>query len=337
MMRATSLSESLPAEVERSLRQAVEFAFTAGVEASEPAGEVGARDGTPPVEDSVQHLADMLYSMWYAGWSVPAGPLEEKGRTREVGAAIVEALRAAHAGSTRFEDGWVALQVWPTGRILVSRDEERRVLDPLDYVSVDRPGLSPRPGTRVRVVSRHDSVLVQPGYWITYGPQWERRSRATELLRLYWNVGPASAPILVRELTGRLATTGVPYALKLPSDAYGYSRTDAAVLFVPAHVFSSLVPELRRAHAVLAGSLRPDAPPLTRKLEAGLALAEDPGPGESFGSSRCRLIAEALVPAINSKADRDALLGAVIQRFAMAGLNPSRPYLNAPGNQDYKW
>src|SRR5436305_14389954 len=41
-------------------------------------------------------------------------------------------------------------------------------------------------------------------------------------------------------------------------------------------------------------NLKPETPLFTKRLAAGLGFAEDPGNGESFGMSRCRIVAEGL-------------------------------------------
>jgi hypothetical protein len=313
-----TVQHALPAEVETGLRAAIIHVLATHV-------------GQGPV--TVESVASSLYAGWYTGWS-------EVPRSGDIGTGrqFVESLRAAHADSARFEDGWTVLHLWPTGRIVAARAHDRRVLDPIDYVSPDRPGLPPRPGSTVQAVARRDSVTAQPGYWMTFGSRWVHADGGAGRLRLYWNAGAASAPALVREITSRLGATGAPYALKLPSDAQAYGRTDAAVLFLPRGAFDAAVPELRRVHAALAPSLAADTPPLTRRLERGLGLAEDPPPGESYGSLRCRLVAEGLVPELaRDGVGHDALLDAVCRRLREAGISLDRPYLNPPGDRDYAW
>ena len=67
---------------------------------------------------------------------------------------------------------------------------------------------------------------------------------------------------------------------------------------------------------------------MTLPLAPGLAFAEDPGTGESFGTHRCLLLAEAALTA----AERDLQapeerLEVVRERFAEAGTTLDAPHL----------
>jgi hypothetical protein len=97
----------------------------------------------------------------------------------------------------------------------------------------------------------------------------------------------------------------------------------------------ALLPELHRA---TRDGLRESTPMLTKRLAPGLAVAEDPGDGRSFGQHRCQLIAEGLVRAFGAPtAPLSARLQAVIDRFADEGLSSTTPWLK-PGSPDiYRW
>jgi lantibiotic modifying enzyme len=81
-----------------------------------------------------------------------------------------------------------------------------------------------------------------------------------------------------------------------------------------------------------AGGLSRPVPMFTRRLAPGIAIADNPPGGESFGVSRMRLVAEGLADAWrNGPASPTARLRAVTKRFRSAGLDLRRPWLN-PGN-----
>jgi len=83
----------------------------------------------------------------------------------------------------------------------------------------------------------------------------------------------------------------------------------------------------------------PEPAPPSQVIEAGPApvpsgLAEDPGTNESFGMSRCRLVAEALWQAASSgQHSEPQRIEAIRTRFAQAGIAPDRPWLS-PGSRD---
>lgn len=260
-------------------------------------------------------LADLLYARWYcAATEPPAAPHD-----------VSEALRAAHAGSHRLEAGWSAERVSSAGRVLAVRGGEHRVLHPLDYVSPRRPGLPPGVGEPLLAVARREAPEPPAGFWLTVSPGWP--PGAAPLVRVYWNVPVAAAPDLVRELTGNLLDAATPWALKLPADARDHGRPDAAVLYLPRSGFAALAPALAAVARGLGDRLLGHEPPLTLRLLPGVGVAENPGGAESFGSHRCRLIAEGLLDADAALDPREAIRA----RFARAGIDPDRPHLQ-PGS-----
>ena len=79
--------------------------------------------------------------------------------------------------------------------------------------------------------------------------------------------------------------------------------------------------------------LRDEVPAFTRPLAPGVAVGEHlPRLGASFGSTRCRLLAEAIVDAHGL--GLDARLDTVRRRFEVAGLDLDRPYLARPAAGD---
>lgn len=259
-------------------------------------------------------LAEHLYLTWYGApvetVDAPAGLPDDLG----------SALRAAHAGGERWEDGWTVAHAGRDGRLLVVREEERRQLDRWDYLDLARPGVIPAVGATVLAPARRDRA--EGGWWYTHHARWRLDAPDGELVRIYWSIGPADVPLLVRRLSPVLLDLDTPWMLKCALAPAAYHRADAAVLFLSRGALGGLVDMLESAAAALSGVLRDSAPPLTLRAERGVAVADDPGTEESFGEHRCRLIAEGLLAA----RDADALLDAVAERFLSAGIPPDRPY-----------
>jgi hypothetical protein len=142
----------------------------------------------------------------------------------------------------------------------------------------------------------------------------------------------------MRELTGRLNAAGVAFRAKVLSVPAAYFRADAGVLYLARDDFDrtkTLLPEL---HRVLSRHLRPTTPMFTKRLARGLAVAEDPSDGRSFGQHRCELVADGLVRAFESgHTSATARTGAVAERFAEEGLDVTRPWLNSRSGQRYVW
>lgn len=273
-------------------------------------------------------LAEQLYAEWYAAVSIPK-PLQLS-RTLPPMAGM---LRAAHAYPA-WESGWKAERVSSGGRVVAAKGKERRLLSLDEYVCDERPGLPPRPGATISIALRNDGSQLVPGYWITCSPAWQVEPE--DCLRLYWNVGPDGAPALVRHITERL-DPDIGYSLKVPLDPRDYGRTDAAVLYIAEDEFVIAAPQIREIRSAVEGVLFNETPKLCKRLAPGLALAESPRQqDESFGTNRCRLVAEALVDAwLCGRTGQAALLGAICRRFRKADVPPDRPYLVSHDRRDY--
>ncbi len=120
-----------------------------------------------------------------------------------------------------------------------------------------------------------------------------------------------------------LNRAGVAFVLKVVDNPAAFVRCDAAVLYLAGF----LQPELRQVVADCAPHLRATVPAFAKPLAAGVAVGEHRASlGGSFGSSRCRLVAEGIVDAYERRArDLDTRLEAVERRFAASGLSLRRP------------
>lgn len=313
-----------PSEVEAAIREALTLL--------EPEARLSCHQTSERAEDGenavIARWAVLLYAHWYTRSTRRRAAREDSRRPD-----LVATLRAAHADTGRWEEGWIAQRVSSAGRVIAGRNGRRRLLDPVDYLNPGRPGLTPRPGEPVTTCMRRDTLRFQPGFWVTHSVTWPQPDGPGELLRLYWNVDDEGAAGLVAELTRELNELREPYALKCPVARADYTRVDAAVAFMPRRSFQAIRPVLRRVHTRLADQLQADVPPLTRRLAAGLALAENPGGNESFGMKRCRLVAEGVWAA--GTAARDDAVSTVVQSLEEHGIDPRRPHLEPGSEHDY--
>jgi len=266
-------------------------------------------------------LAYRLYVDWYLR-ADPADAGEMLGAARPEDADPVAAYRAAHALDARFEDGWQVIRVSTFGRVQVGDGVTERIVDRADVLGRERVLLPPRPGDAVAVTARRD-IVDESGFWFTFLNGWPEGGRP-EVVRFYWAVRRRGAPALIRLLTTRLPT-GVPAALKVGAAAHLLGRPDAAVLYAGVEDAAALTPLLRLCAGELQDSLAARIPPLTLELSRGLAVAEDPGDGQSFGQHRCGLLVRA-ARSHDHGADDDTLLQAARAALSSAGVDPVNPH-----------
>jgi hypothetical protein len=267
-------------------------------------------------------LTEALYGRAYArrlGWPAPAvttpGPDED----------LVPALSAANPGRERWEAGWQVRQALSTGRVIAERNGGARFLWPGEFIASDAPGTPPRPGARVTVWRPRESATLQPGFYFAFGEAaWEDEAA---ILRVYWNVSPDGAPALTGTVAATMNRWGVPFRYKCLSRRSLYPRTDSAVLYVARRGWRLVRELVMEVQAAVAPHLHPDPPLFARPLARGMSMAEDPGTGDSFGMSRCRMLAEGLWTAWRTghRGTRERL-DAVRQAFARGGVSLDQPW-----------
>ncbi|WP_162940276.1 T3SS effector HopA1 family protein [Gryllotalpicola protaetiae] len=148
---------------------------------------------------------------------------------------------------------------------------------------------------------------------------------APPTVRCYLNVSPDAAPHVFSAVVAGLESRGVAFAAKLLDNPANFGRPDAAVFYTTRADASALVSSASAAwdeHAFGAA-----VPAFTREVAPGIAIADDPGDGVSFGYHRCALIAHGLTAV--GRSDSHERLGAIIDAFLRAGIDPARPHLGA--------
>jgi HopA1 effector protein family len=270
----------------------------------------------------VSSLAAELYSSFYCqGRPVPARWGEPQPFVPDH--SLAAALSSANTGSGSWEGGWT-----------VERIEEPDVVVSTPRLRVRTPagmcrapgGMRPAAAVAVRMPKEH--MRLWPGFYTAMSDAPMDGPFNRGVLRVYWHLTPAGAPALMRTLTARLNALRMPFRLKVADHPARLNRCDGAVLYLAGERFDAARPTLLEAAAELAGHLRPSIPAFTLPLVRGVGLAEHDGGAESFGSHRCRLLAEAIVRAHKSGVDAlDERITVVADHFADHGVTIDAPYL----------
>ncbi|HET7544391.1 MAG TPA: lanthionine synthetase LanC family protein [Polyangiaceae bacterium] len=178
-----------------------------------------------------------------------------------------------------------------------------------------------------------EDTAAQEEYYYAFGEALGDRYEDLVGSRIYLDVGPLAAAEWIHALTSHLNRHRVPFAFKVLRYAEAYRRVDTGVLYVSrrfAGFVASLILDLARA----IGGLRSRTPLFARRLGPGIAFADSPPAGGSFGMDRMRLVAEGLVDAWrDQKHALEERRDAIVARFRWAEVDVNRPWLNA-GNAD---
>jgi hypothetical protein len=209
------------------------------------------------------------------------------------------------------------------------------------------------------------SVVTEDSYW-HHRSSMNGLDGHSDIRRLYFNVKPDYATDLANELTKQLNAAQVDWQYKMPKDLAEFDRPDSAVLYVGKQDYQKvkrIVMDYAQKHPE---AFADGTPALTKTISRGIGVAEEPkqpppvaqtqpgaeGPAQpaatssqpeplpkspggrySFGSSRSRIIADAIMRAPDN-ATKEEILAIVRQRMQAYGLDPDRPWLSRAGEVD---
>ena len=274
------------------------------------------------------HVADELYASFYLrGRPVRIDVTEPTaGRYDE---SFVAALSDANCGSGGWEGGWHLASVDGEGAVVL-RDGLRVRLRAGDW----RPAAGDGGGLEVELPRPKGYRTRAPGFYLARSDADRATSAGVPELRVYFHPTPDGAVTLMATATRLLNDAGLGFVLKIVNDPQLTWRCDAAVLYLRPDDYERALPALRAMVTACARQLQSPEPAFTKPLARGVAIGEHaPDAGPSFGTTRCRLVAEAVVAARRRRRTPQGLLDAVAERFAAGGLDLDRPYLVA-GSED---
>ncbi len=244
---------------------------------------------------------------------------------------FVRSLSEANRGRGSWQGDWTVVERTTTGTW--ARHDGLTVFVPPEHSRSIREASEPASET-IAVLMPKEFLKQLPGFYLAQSDEPFRPSPTDILTRLYWNISAIGAKSLIGSVTSRLNAECIPFQIKVLNNPRLYVRNDAGVLYIAKRELPRASHLLEQVYQDVGRELHPGTPALTKRLAPGLALAEDPQNGESFGLHRCRLLAEALVDAaehgVTGPSDR---LDWVEREFQRSGLDLSRPYLN-PGTAD---
>lgn len=129
-------------------------------------------------------------------------------------------------------------------------------------------------------------------------------SRPAASIRAYVNTSPDSARELAESMPGLLLDRGLEeFSMKFLMGSAHDLRADSSVIYLPPAP-GALDAALELASAYVR---YPDTPLLTLRVTDGVAVAQSPQSGDSFGMTRCRQIAEAFIASHESSGRVDPL------------------------------
>lgn len=238
--------------------------------------------------------------------------------------AFVAAIAQAAERGVSVSQGWTALGPAPQGSVWVGKAGVERAVPGVLVAPSGAPVGSP-----VSVVRQTVVADASPAFVYAFGAEPLEIPRVPTLVRIYFHLHAQSAAAWMAEVVRTLDGAYIPFQAKCPSTPALYDRADGGVIYLAKSHYPLAARRLRESGLLAHVALRPEAPWFSKPVAPGVAVAEDPDNGDSFGLSRCRLVAAALF----SEGDR---LKALLDLFAASGLDTEHPYLRKGSTDDYQ-
>ncbi|HEY8166317.1 MAG TPA: T3SS effector HopA1 family protein [Gemmatimonadaceae bacterium] len=233
-------------------------------------------------------------------------------------------LSAANRGHGCADAGWTLVD-----------DRDGSAIVRKNGLTFEIRGRVPRNEKRSRLVTVRlpkEFVSFAPGFYTALGDQ--PLADREPYFRVYWNLPVGSARAFVRNTTELLNRRRIAFRLKVVDDPARFLRCDSAVIYLRRRDRAKAYAAIEFLLGVQSIKRNVLVPAFTKAIAPGVAIAEQPPHGESFGQNRTRTVAEALVVSYRH-GDRDVArrFARVLEAFQSYGVDLRRPHLNS-GSKD---
>jgi hypothetical protein len=322
-----------------------DFQHTQGLESGhlhEPGSKSNSRD-----DSHVYHLSELLYRIYHCRYTpYQANQYDSLLQTED----YVNNLSAANSGTGTWDPGWRIENMLKNGQIKVSKNGLNLWARPEQFFSYDHIYEVGKLGY-IRIGKEMRGLM--PGFYCALGNKAESTAEHNDdltIVRLYWNIIPGGAVLLMKYLTRELNRIEVPFRFKILNNPINFSRTDAAVLYIHEDYFRECLYSLPIIYQQVKNYLNPSVSIFTKRIAPGLGLAEELKKPEkteeieSFGQNRCRILAESFCYAFSkgnnnnsssSEVDFSTKKKIMIAYMKKSGMDVAHPYLNADSTDRY--
>lgn len=254
--------------------------------------------------------------------------------------AFYDRLHQSNSGVGYYDPGWTVIRQETDGKLVVYKNNLTLHIERQKHLQPEAQSAAIGDWVAIKLPRNR----VQSGFYMAVGnagPNTRRSSeRHTGIVRIYFNLTPDGAVVVMADLTRRLNEISLPFSFKALYSPSNYGRYDSAVLYFEKSNYKVVRPILEAVYQEQQSHFQQQVPLFTKLLAPGLALAEEPDHKfaelESFGMNRCLIVAKALLEAWQQRDESTgARLNRIVNHFYLLGINLERPYLNATSEDIY--
>ena len=272
----------------------------------------------------IKTISDLIYQQYYTS--------ESNDKPLKIN-QFVQKLKKANASNSYWSKQWKVVNVNADGSVIVDKNELRKLAKSGEYLK-EIPIKNLQQGDFVKLFVPTALLTKEDGFFHIYGKEISDDFNEA-ITRFYFNVTPEGAIKLVALLSEKLA---IPFQFKCLKKSVSYTRADAGVLYVDKRYFFEVYPILQAIFTEINPFLKPETPLFSFKITNGIGFAENPAEeNESFGTSRSKLIAEAIVKAFWEEIPFEKRLEKVRELIASVGFDFEKLYLNPNSRFPYRF
>jgi HopA1 effector protein family len=280
-------------------------------------------------EKLLLELTGHLYSTFYVSGN-PNGEWfdEKKQPSAEEKNEFMNGLSAANQSTESWDPYWTVASTDPSGIVYVQKNGLLRTLVAHEW-KPEQPLNGPlQVGASVSVLNGKERRDLQPVFYYVYGKAY--MPQGISLGRFYFNVDPYMIAAFIKQLTTDMNRVQVPFLFKCLNHPLLYVRTDSAVLYIEKKYFSITARILQNIIGTNPQFFKATVPLFTKPIADGVAYAEDPGNGKSFGMFWSEMVAEGMIKAHEKGITQSAdILPLVLVEFEKNGVDITQPYLRS--------
>lgn len=230
----------------------------------------------------IKTVSDLIYQQYYTAKSSNTS-LKING--------FIQKLKSANVSQSYWSKQWKVINVNADGSVIVDKNEIRKLAKAGEYLK-EVPIKNLQQGDFIKLYVATELLTKEDGFFHIYGKEISD-DFSEAMIRFYFNLKPEGAIKLVGLLSKNLT---IPFQFKCLKKSNLYIRADAGVLYFDKRFFFETYPILQSIFTQMNPFLKPEIPLFTLKITNGIGFAENPPEeNESFGTTRSKLIAEALV------------------------------------------
>lgn len=271
----------------------------------------------------IQHLCNTLYTKFYCGNEHALTSFKMPSKKER--SAFMDILSSSNHSTQKPDPNWKVYSIHPNGLAFAEKNNQLRTVHPNTYVP--NPSQSKLAVNQfIQFYRQKENRHAQAVFYYVYGNEY--LAPDCNMIRIYWNTTPAGAPLLLEQITTVLNEYRIPFNFKCLNHPTLYNRSDSAVLYFDKNNIAIVKILLEGIIKKIKPHLKSTTPYFTDIIHPGVSLAEDPGNGQSFGMSRCLLIAEAIHTAFQQKIAKEDLFPFAKKYLKAKGVNSQQMSLN---------